>query len=317
MAGQAGSKRGSVITRILVVLALLAGALLLAWPAVKGRYGVHLLNTVDRLVGGTAGARQLLSNAAYGPLPAQRLDLFAPEQAGSGRPVVVWVYGGGWNSGSPAEYHFIGRTFARAGYVVVIPGYRLVPDGVYPHMIEDTAKALAWTRDNVARFGGDPDRVVIMGQSAGAYNVAMVALERQWLGREGVPDGFVKGVVGLSGPYDFYPFTSDSARAAFGKVQPPQITQPITFARGDAPPMLLLTGDDDETVKPRNSRALGDALRQAGGQAEVVIVPGANHTDTVVKLATPFSRDRRVIDPVLHFLSERTAPSAPVQASGR
>lgn len=317
MLGIAGKKGGGTIARIVLVLTLLSLVAALAWPAVKGRYGVHLLNAVDRLAGGAEGARLALTSAPYGPLPAQRLDLFVPDGPGTERPVLVWVYGGGWNSGSPAEYHFIGRTFARVGYVVVIPGYRLVPDGVYPHMIEDTAKALAWTRANIAAHGGDPDRVVIMGQSAGAYNAAMVALERQWLGREGVPDGFIKGVVGLSGPYDFYPFTSDSARAAFGQVQPPQISQPITFARGDAPPMLLVTGDDDSVVKPRNSRALGDALRQAGARADVVIVPGANHTDTVVKLAAPFSRDRRVIDPVLRFLAQRTTASAAVQAADR
>ncbi|MFC0589883.1 alpha/beta hydrolase [Novosphingobium aquiterrae] len=291
---------------------------MLAWPLVKARAGIQLLNAIDSVAGGTAGARQALSGTRYGPLPVQRLDLWVPDApAGPKRPVLVFVYGGGWNSGAPQDYRFLGRTFARAGYVVVIPGYRLVPDGVFPHMLEDTAKALAWTRDNVAAYGGDSDRVVIMGQSAGAYNVAMVALERQWLGREGVPDGFVKGVVGLSGPYDFYPFTSDSARAAFGRVAPPQITQPISYVRGDAPPMLLLTGDADTVVKPRNSKALAAALDQAGSNVRLVIVPGANHEDTVVKLAAPFSRDRRVIDPVLTFLAERTAASAPVQAAVR
>ncbi|MFM5885762.1 MAG: alpha/beta hydrolase [Novosphingobium sp.] len=302
----------------MLAVAVLVAAGIAVWPQIKLRYGIELLNAVDRIAGGTAGARQVLSGTAYGPLPAQRLDLFVPAAPAAGkRPVLVFVYGGGWNSGKPQDYRFLGRTFARAGYVVVIPGYRLVPDGVYPHMLEDTAKALAWTRDNVAAYGGDPDRVVIMGQSAGAYNVAMVALERQWLGREGVPEGFVKGVIGLSGPYDFYPFTSDSARAAFGKVATPEITQPITFVRGDGPPMLLLTGDDDSVVKPRNSKALAAALQQAGGAARLEIVPGANHTDTVVKLAAPFSRDRRVIDPVLAFLAERTAASAPVQAASR
>ena len=85
-------------------------------------------------------------------------------------------------------------------------------------------------------------------------DIVMLALERQWLGRAGVPDGFLKGVVGLSGPYDFFPFTSDSARNAFGHEADPAVTQPINHVRGDGPPMLLLTGDADETVKPRNSR---------------------------------------------------------------
>lgn len=313
-----GRSTGAIAKRMVLILLGLVAAAILAWPQVKYRYGLDLLNAADRIAAGTEGARQVLSGHPYGPLPAQRLDLFVPDEPAAGpRPVLVFVYGGGWNSGTPADYRFLGRTFARAGYVVVIPGYRLVPDGVFPHMLEDTAKALAWTRNNIARYGGDPGRVAIMGQSAGAYNVAMVALERQWLGREGVPDTFVKGVIGLSGPYDFYPFTSDSARAAFGMVRSPQVTQPIAFARGDAPPMLLLTGDADTTVRPRNSKALADALHRLGGAAQLVIVPGASHTDTVTMLAAPFNRDRRVLDPVLAFLKHWTAASPPVQAKGR
>jgi len=121
-------------------------------------------------------------------------------------------------------------------------------------------------------------------------------------------------VVGLSGPYDFHPFTSDSARNAFGHVPDPRITQPITFARSDAPPMLLLTGDADTTVKPRNSRVLAKALAEQGGQAELVILPGVDHAGPVLKLARPFSRDASVSAPVLDFLARLRQPSAPIQA---
>jgi acetyl esterase/lipase len=159
--------------------------------------------------------------------------------------------------------------------------------------------------------------VILMGHSAGAYNAVMLALERQWLGRAGVPEGFVKGVVGLSGPYDFHPFTSDSARKAFGHVPDPAITQPINFVRGDAPPMLLVTGDTDVTVKPRNSRVLAKALTVAGASAQLVELRQVDHSGTVMKLAAPFDRDRRVLDPVLAFLSAHSKPSAPVQAAKR
>ena len=107
----------------------------------------------------------------------------------------------------------------------------------------------------------------------------------------------------------------DSARAAFGQVADPQLTQPITFARGDAPPMLLLTGDADTTVKPRNSKVLAKALTDRGGQAELVILPGVDHSGPVLKLAQPFARDTSVRDPVLHFLARLRQPSAPVQAA--
>ena len=303
---------------ILLLLALIAAVLFGAWRYALATNAVGLLDWGDRTLAGTDGARIALADGRYGDQPAQRIEVIVPSApAAAPRPIVVFFHGGGWNSGTPGDYHFIGRTFARAGYVVVLPGYRLVPEGIYPRMLEDGAQALAWTRDHAAEFGGDPDRVIVMGHSAGAYIAAMLGLERQWLGRAGVADGFIKGVVGLSGPYDFYPFTTDSARNAFGHIADPRITQPIAFARGDAPPMLLLTGDADVTVKPRNSKALAAALTTAGMPTEPVILAGVDHSGTVMKLAVPFSRDRRVIDPVLAFLASLTAPSSAVQAAAR
>jgi len=301
---------GWTVTAILLVAATLFGG----WRYAHATGAVGLLDLADRTVGGTGGARLMASGIRYGPVPAQRLDVIAPATPGP-HPVLVFIHGGAWNSGRPEDYHFIGRPFARAGYVVVLPGYRLVPEGVYPHMLEDGALAVAWTARSIAQFGGDPGQVVLMGHSAGAHTVAMLALERQWLGRQGLPDGFIKGVIGLSGPYDFYPFTSDSARAAFGQVKDPAITQPITFARGDAPPMLLLTGDADTTVKPRNSKVLAKALTDRGAHAELVILPGVDHSGPVLKLAQPFARDTSVIAPVLDFLKHLQRPSAPVQAA--
>lgn len=300
----------------LIVLALLAVVPYGTWRWALANNAVALLDRVDRTVAGTDGARLARAALAYGPAPGQRLDVMVPEQPGP-HPVLVFIHGGGWHSGLPGEYRFVGRRFARAGYVVVLAGYRLGPDGTYPHMLEDSAAALAWVHANAGALGGDPGRVLLMGHSAGAYNVVMLGLDRQWLDRAGVPDGFVKGVVGLSGPYDFYPFTSESARNAFGHVPDPAITQPISHVRGVAPPMLLLTGDADETVKPRNSRVLASALQAAGSSAELVVLPGVGHAGTVMKLAAPFDRDRRVLDPVLAFLARQARPSPPVQAPKR
>ncbi len=303
----------------LIALVLLAVALFGLYRYAVATNGVAVLDWADRVVGGTGGTKTSLSDAAYGPLPAQRLEVIVPSTPSQAkRAVVVFIYGGGWHWGKAGEYHFIGRTLARAGYVVVLPGYRLTPDGAFPHMLQDGAVALKWVETNIAQHGGDPDRVFVMGHSAGAYNGMMLTLERQWLGREGVPDGFIKGMIGLAGPYDFYPFTTDSARAAFAHVTEPAITQPINHARGDAPPLLLLTGDLDTTVKPRNSLALAKALTAAGAPTQAVILKGVTHESIIMKLAQPFMKyDRRVIDAVLDFLAKQDSKaSAPVQAQG-
>jgi acetyl esterase/lipase len=303
---------------VLITLGLLAATLFGVWQYAMANNSVALLDWADRQFGGNAGYRIALADGRYGPLAAQKVEVIVPDGPATAlRPVLVFIHGGGWHSGSPGDYRFVGRQFARDGYVVILPGYRLGAEGRYPIMLEDSALAVAWTRDNAAKFGGNPEQVFLMGHSAGAYNVMMLALERQWLGRTGVPAGFVKGVVGLSGPYDFYPWTSDSARKAFGQVPEPMVTQPISHVRSDAPPMLLLSGDADVTVKPRNSKVLAAALSAAGTPTEPVILAGVDHSGTVMKLAAPFSRDRRVLDPVLAFLAAHGGASAPVQAQSR
>ncbi|WP_309621502.1 alpha/beta hydrolase [Novosphingobium sp.] len=303
---------------VAVVAALIALGLVLALRWAIANHGPALLDWTDRQFGGNHGYRIALADGRYGADPQHRITVIAPETpATQPWPVVVFIHGGGWRSGDPRDYRFVGRQLARRGFVVVSAGYRLGPAGRYPAMLEDGAAALGWVQANVARFGGDPGGVCLIGHSAGAYNAAMLGLERQWLGRQALPEGFVRGVIGLAGPYDFYPFTSDSARNAFGHVEQPALTQPISYVRGDAPPMLLITGDADETVKPRNTAALAKALAALGHQPTVVVLPGMGHNDPVKLLAAPFNRDTRVIEPVLDFLEAHCRASAPVQAANR
>ena len=307
-----------------IVIAVVAAGLFGLWRWALANNAVAMLDWGDLQFGGTSGYRVALAKGHYGPLDEQRIEVIVPDQpATHPRGVVVFIHGGGWNSGNPYNYRFVGRTLARAGYVVVLPGYRLKNAGKFPHMLEDSAVAMAWVHDHAAQYGGDPGQVVLMGHSAGAYNAMMLTLDRQWLGRAGLPEGFIKGMIGLSGPYDFYPYTSDSARAAFGSAPEPALTQPIHFVRGDAPHMLLITGDADVTVKPRNSLVLAAALTAAGQPTRTVVLAGVDHAGTVMKLAAPFDRDRRVLDPVLAFLAAQCQPkpaaqaSAPVQPAAR
>ena len=306
---------------VAITFALLAVVLLGAWKWALANNTVALLDWGDRQFGGNAGYSLALADGHYGPLAPQQIEVIVPAGPSANtsdkrpRPVVLFIHGGGWNSGAPSDYRFIGRTLARAGYVVVLSGYRLGPEGRFPVMLEDSALAVAWVRDHVAQYGGDPDRVFLMGHSAGAYNAMMLALDRQWLGRVGVSDSFIKGVIGLSGPYDFYPFSSDSTRNAFGQAADPARTQPIHFVRADAPPLLLITGDADVTVKARNSAALATAMTALGRPLRPVVLAGVDHAGTAMKLAAPFSRDRRVLDPVLAFLTAQCKPITPGKPS--
>ncbi len=281
--------------------------------------GAKSLNMADRLLGQSDGARLLLTDQSYGNGPRQSLDIWVPDNAREGDqlPVIVFFYGGGWDSGERGSYGFAGRALARQGFVVVIPDYRLVPKAHWPDFIEDSAAAVAWTHEHIAKLGGDPDRIALMGHSAGAYNAAMLALDPQWLRAAKSDPSIIRGVAGLAGPYDFLPLEKGGrGDKAMGKVKPLEKTQPIHFARGDAPPLWLATGDEDDTVRPRNSQNLAAAIEKAGGTAMLRIYPGMGHTGIVMALAAPFRSRGPVLDEATDFLRGVTARRiAPAEAA--
>lgn len=279
----------------LAVVAAIGGFLAFTSPP-------RLLSHYDRIAGGTAGAALVAEGVAFGS-HGQALDIWAPDPAPAGKaPVVIFWYGGGWAKGDRASYAFAGRALARAGFLVVVPDYRKVPDVLFPAFLDDGAEAVAWTQDNIAKHGGDPARLAFMGHSAGAYQAVMLALDSKRLTAAGADPANVKAVVGLSGPYDFHPFTSDRAIAAFSQWPRPAETQPITFARADAPAMLLVTSDGDETVRPKNANNLGAKLRQLGAVVEVKNYGPLDHEEIVMALSVPFRSKGPVLADSVAFL---------------
>lgn len=282
---------------------------------------VALLDNADALFRGN-GQVKLVAATQYGPDPQQKLEMFVPAKPVKGTsapyPIVVFIHGGGWDSGDPHDYKFIARALVPKGYAVVLPGYRLYPKAQFPAMLEDGAAALKWVHDHAAALGGDPSRVVLMGHSAGAYNAAMLTLDRQWLGRQGLEANGLRGFIGLAGPYDFLPLDTDASIHSFGNAADLPATQPIHFARADAPPMLLLTGDADKTVRPRNSVALAKAMTEAGRPMQAEILHGLSHTRIIMLMAKPFAGNHMVLNKVLPFLAAVTNPasSAAVQPQG-
>jgi acetyl esterase/lipase len=222
--------------------------------------------------------------------------------------VLIFFHGGGWVKGSRQEYGWAARAYASKGFVVVVPDYRKVPQVRFPAFVEDAADAVRWTKDNIAKYGGDPDRIAVAGHSAGGFAVAMLTLDRQWLAKAGAPDA-IKAAVGLSGPYDFYPFTG-RAVAAMGEWPRPQETQPLTFARTDAPPMMLVTGTTDTTVRPKNARNLAAKLKALGATVELKEYAAQGHEDIAMALSLPFRGKSPVLEDTAQFLNAHLAKAA-------
>jgi steroid 5-alpha reductase family enzyme/acetyl esterase/lipase len=237
---------------------------------------------------------EITRSIPYGEGARRTLDVYRPSAA-TAAPVVVFFYGGSWQSGSKEIYRFVGTALARRGYVAVVPDYRVYPATRYPGFLEDGAHALRWAKDNAARFSGDPDKLFVMGHSAGAYMAAMLALDGHWLEQVNLtPSRDIAGLIGISGPYDFLPLRDETLQTIFGG--PNDIkTQPIFYVAPGAPPALLLTGANDDTVDPGNASRLAARLRASGDEATVLTYSLVGHLSIIGAIAWPL----RLLAPVL------------------
>jgi acetyl esterase/lipase len=266
------------------------------------------------LLNGMAPKRLAARNIPYGTGPRRRLDVYAPERAHGDAPVVVFFYGGGWDSGAKEDYRFVGGALAAAGFVTIIPDYRVYPEVVFPAFLEDCAAAVAWACAHGRAYGGGA-QMFLMGHSAGAYNAAMLALNPAYLARAGASLP-ITGMVGMAGPYDFLPLQSAELKAIFGQPPTPLETQPINHVDGRNAPMLLLAGATDTIVLPRNTARLATRIRAAGGPVRSRIYPGIDHKEIIGAMGLPF----RFLCPTYRDCTEfiaATAAAAQTSASSR
>ena len=269
-----------------------------------GLSGCSPLALFDALGPRDKGGRLAVRDAAYGADPRQRLDVFVPTVPVERAPVLVFFYGGSWSSGSKDDYAFAAQAFAAQGFVTVLPDYRLYPQSRFPDFLKDGAAAIAWVRDNIAAQGGDPNRIVLAGHSAGAYNAAMLGLDPEYLRQAGVDPRSVRAVAGLSGPYDFLPFDQKTSIEVFGQAPDPEATQPVSFAGAHSPPTFLATGDRDTVVKPRNTASLAAILRTARVPVQERVYEGLDHSDTLLALSVSFRRKAPVLAEMSAFLHQ-------------
>lgn len=249
------------------------------------------------------GSFERRADIAYGADPKHRLDLYLPTApAASLRSMVVFYYGGRWEAGDKAQYRFVGAALAGLGLVAVLPNYRHYPRVKMAGFMEDAAQAALWASTHAAQFKCDPGRFYLMGHSAGAHLAALVTLDKRHFAATGRLAPRIAGVIGLSGPYDFLPLTDPDLQDMFGPPEKYRDSQPINFVRPDAPPMLLVHGLKDTTVKPRNSINFAAALRSTGVQATLRLYPDLAHADTVAALSIPARRRGPTLRDIESFL---------------
>ncbi|MGH8494658.1 MAG: alpha/beta hydrolase [Gammaproteobacteria bacterium] len=248
------------------------------------------------------GDYTLVTDLAYAEGSRRKLDIYSPEDVRSPRPVIVFFYGGRWQSGSKGNFRFVADAMTALGYIVVIPDYRLYPQVRFPAFVDDAARVVAWTHANIDAYGGDPGRLFVMGHSAGAHLAAMVSLDENYRLRAGGVPGCIAGMIGLAGPYDFLPLEDADLREIFGPEVRYPLSQPINYVNAGQPPLLLLHGADDAIVAVRNSLNLAAASREEGAEAESRVYEGIGHVGILIALSRPFRGRAPVVADVHAFI---------------
>ena len=246
-----------------------------------------------------------IADVRYGAQERQKLDVWRPAtRAESGSPVVVFFYGGSWNSGSRSRCGFVGKALAAHGVIAVVADYRLFPEVRYPVFLQDSADAVAWTFREIASMGGDAAAFSWRGTARVLYNAAMLALDPRWLAGAGVDRSRLRGWIGLAGPYDFLPIENPDVKPVFFHPDYPPGTQPLLHADAGAPPTFLGAATDDKLVDPgRNTAQLAKRLRSLGVPVVEKRYSSANHMTLVGAFSGPLRGIGEVLDDTLRFIA--------------
>lgn len=268
-------------------------------------YQFAALEIFNALMPKDAGSHRIAADVSFGAEPSQKLDIYAPTETPAPWPVIVFIYGGSWNSGHKEPYGFVGRALAAQGFLVIIPDYRLNAEAPFPAFVQDTALALDWATRHADEYGGDEKQVFAAGHSAGAYNLALAILDKSYLTTLGTDVSVLKGIATLSGPFDFLPLDTKVSIDTFARAPDLAATQPVNYVRSDVPPFLILHGAEDTTVRPRNAQSLYDKLRAVGADVTLKIYPGIGHVSMITAFARPLRGQVSSLADVIAFFKAK------------
>jgi acetyl esterase/lipase len=287
---------------------ILTATLLLTLAALTGcaPVGLALLNSLSNS-SHYASHRSL----PYGPLPRQTVDVYIPSPAPpTPAPVAVFFIGGRWTDNNAHNFFFVGEALASHGIVAVIVDQRFYPQVKFPTFEQDGAQAIAWTRDHIAAFHGNPHNLFLIGYSSGAHTAAMLSLDPEYLAAvNGSPTAWLRGTIGIAGPYDFLPLQQPDLKAIFGPPSQEWRSQPINFVTPHAPPMLLLQGKADLNVNPDNATHLAEKLAAAGDSARIIFYDQVDHYRIIAAMGHPVRSWAPTLQDITTFIQTHSQPS--------
>jgi acetyl esterase/lipase len=211
------------------------------------------------------------------------LDLYIP--IGSKNfPVLFFVHGGSWETGSKNLYIAIGRAFARHGIGVVAINYRLSPKVMHPSHAQDVARAFEWTHANIAKYGGRADRITLMGHSAGGHLVSLIATDPEYLEAVQLEPRQISGVITISGLYEIEPGSPLTIHAFGTDIATCKRASPMTYASGIHPPFLIVYTDNDYAHFESMAIDFQTALAKSNNSATLLKLTRRNHISEIVSI---------------------------------
>ena len=243
---------------------------------------------------------------AYGLKARNRLDLYRTKNPKKQKPLIVFVHGGSWQHGNKRDYLFIGETFAREGFDVAVINYQLAPENIFPAFVDDLAQAIHYLNQNKVKLNISTDNMILMGHSAGAFNVMSVVYSAQ--SQNFKYKDQIKAIVGLAGPYHFDYVGDPLSEHAFDHKISYQQVMPYYFIEPNQIKHYLLVAEQDQVVERKNALDLDIALRQKGNHSHIAVIAKTGHITIVATLASLMSHYFKTKRTILHFLEEALEP---------
>ena len=269
------------------------------FPAEAEEYARSTLSRSDA----AAQRCERIVDVAYGPDPKHTVDIFVPRtRSEKDAPVLVFAHGGAWTNGYKEWMGLLGPAMTEAGIVLVSVSYRLAPEHKWDQMVDDCRQALAWVHQNIRQHGGDPQRIVVGGHSAGGHLMMLTALQTDKLEAAGVPSTSLMACVPLCAPLDIrYP----DRQPGSGEERTHQMVlrdaseaaqaSPISHLHAGMPFTLLTYAANDFPRIVAGNRATANALREQGLAHDVLVVEGDHFSAALDIEAASAPWTRRVI----------------------
>lgn len=219
----------------------------------------------------------VFTNIPYGENSRQILDIYTPKGGEKPFPVLVFFHGGKWISNSKDTFSFIGESYLENGIMFVPVNYRIAPEHPYPAAVHDCESAVKWICENIGRYNGDPERIILSGHSAGAHLCSLITVKDGWIEKEGLPPDIIKGCIVISGPTDLRQIRYREIKSFIPKKSLLSEASPVSYIKEGLPPFVVVYGTGDLMVPENIPKVFIENLKKHNIDVADIRLPMRTH----------------------------------------